>query len=306
MYEGEAPVEMEGYYTHLISDRATDYVRTSGDAPFYMQVNYNSPHWPWEGPGDRSVGEEIERRYRENTVPFPLLHGDAGSLAKYGEMIESMDEGIGQILDALDETGKADDTIIVFASDNGGERYSFMWPFVGEKGDVTEGGIRVPFIVRWPAAIDPQQWTDAPHQTTDWTATMLDVAGAPAAEDHLLDGFSLLPWLVDGADHPGHDLFWRISSQGALRRGKYKYLVDCRDRARLSNWPRYPAHVHQLFDLSGDAREHADIARHHPELVASMRAEWERINDTLLPYPDDHPGVPRHARPGQPAVSSAD
>ena len=121
-----------------------------------------------------------------------------------------------------------------------------------------------------------------------------------------LDGVSLVPWLVEGADHPGQDLFWRISSQGALRRGRYKYVVDQRDRAVLGSWPRRPGVKHQLFDLSGDGREHADLARHHPDVLASLRAEWERIDSTLLPYPDDHPGLPRHATAGRPAVSQPD
>ena len=125
-----------------------------------MQVNYNSPHWPWEGRNDRDVAERIASDYSSRAkLPFPLFHNDGGSLAKYGELIETMDEGIGRILDMLDETGRADDTLICFASDNGGERYSFMWPFIGEKGDVTEGGIRVP--VHRPMASSLQLWRNA-------------------------------------------------------------------------------------------------------------------------------------------------
>ena len=321
LYEGETPVELEGYYTELIADRAVDYIgQQTADQPFYMQVNWNAPHWPWEGPGDAAVGVEIERRHRDGEDRFPLLHFDGGSLAKYGELVEAMDDGIGRILGALDEQGLADDTIVIFCSDNGGERYSFMWPFVGEKGDVTEGGIRVPFILRWPSAIDGGQWSDATSITMDWTVTLLEAAGAapdPAVPDPLpmaelpMDGVSLLPWLLDGADHPGHDLFWRISSQGALRRGRYKLVIDNRPQTRLGNWPLVPAGAVKLFDVAGDGREHADIARHHPDLVAAMRAEWDRIDDTLLPYPPDHPGRPenvgpRLARLGAPAVSRPD
>lgn len=312
LYEGETPIEMQGYYTELIADRAVDYVREQdADTPFYMQVNWNAPHWPWEGPDDADVGAEIERRYREGVDPFPLLHNDGGSLAKYAELVESMDDGIGRILDALDEQGLADDTIVVFCSDNGGERYSFMWPFVGEKGDVTEGGIRVPFIMRWPAAVDGGQWTDATTTTADWTATFLDAGGTGPAPDYPSDGVSLLPWLVDGADHPDHTLFWRISSQGALRRGRWKLLIDNRPQPRLGNWPLLPHGAVKLFDLTSDGREHADLAPHHPELVADMHAEWERINATLLPYPDDHDGRPENVGPrlaelGSPAISRAD
>jgi arylsulfatase A-like enzyme len=306
LYEGETPVEQEGYYTSLISDRVVDHIASSGDEPFYVQVNYTAPHWPWEGPGDEALAHEILEELRSVPTSLPLRHLDGGSLAKYAEMVEAMDSGIGRILDALDEHGKADDTVVIFCSDNGGERYSFMWPFVGEKGDITEGGIRVPFIVRWPSAISAGQWSDAPIQTTDWTATLIDAAGASPDPGYPLDAVSLLPWLVDGAPFPEHDLFWRTASQGALRRGRWKYVVDCRDRASLGNWPLKPAHVHQLFDLAGDSREKADVARHHTDVLVALRTEWERVNSTLLPYPDDHRNVPRHARPGFPAVSRPD
>ena len=312
LFEGETPVEKEGYYTDLISDRAVDYVTSaSPDEQFYMQVNYTAPHWPWEGRGDRDVADRIAGDYRNGTHPFPLLHLDSGSLAKYGELVETMDEGIGRILDAVDASGRADDTLICFCSDNGGERYSFVWPFVGEKGDITEGGIRIPFIARWPAAIKAGQCSDSANVLYDWTATFLDAAGTGPDPATPMDGRSLLPWLVDGKPHPNHDLFWRISSQGALRMGQFKYIVDHRPSAMLGNWPRMPGTRHQLFDLSGDGRESANIARHHPELLAQLRAEWERINAELLPYPPDHHSLPRNtapsmATPTSPAISRPD
>lgn len=217
-----------------------------------------------------------------------------------------MDEGVGRILDALDETGRANDTLVCFCSDNGGERYSYMWPFVGQKGDVHEGGIRVPFVLRWPAAIKAGQCSDGHHGLTDWTATLLDAAGTCPAPNVPIDWVSLLPWLVDGVPHPDHDLFWRVSSQGALRRGRFKYIVDRRDKAIMGDWPRLPGTRHHLYDLSGDGREAADIGRHHPDVLATLRAEYERIDAELLPYPPDHPGVPSLATATEPAVSRAD
>jgi arylsulfatase A-like enzyme len=307
LYEGETPVGMEGYYTDLISDRAVEYVSACDrDEQFYLQVNYNAPHWPWEGRDDRAVGDEIQRRYTAGEQPLPILHSDAGSLAKYAEMIEQMDEGIGRILGALDATGRAEDTLICFCSDNGGERYSAMWPFIGEKGDVHEGGIRVPFVASWPAAIAGQQVSEGHHILMDWTATFLDAAGTGPSSDVPLDGVSLLPWLLDGSPHPDHDLFWRVASQGALRRGQFKYVFNNRDQAFLGSWPRMIRFSHRLYDLSGDGREVADVSRHHPEVLATLRTEWERINSELLPYPAGHRGVPRRATASQPAISQPD
>ncbi len=309
LFEGETPVEMTGYYTDVISERAAAFMSAEREAPFYLQLNYTAPHWPWEGRGDAAVGAAIRADYAEGRVPFPMLHKDGGSLAKYAELVEAMDDGIGVVLDALEATGKADDTIVIFTSDNGGERWSNNWPFVGEKGDLTEGGIRVPFLLRWPAVVEPGQERDEPTITMDWTATLLEAGGAAPDPDWPLDGVGLLAWLVDGAPFPEHDLVWRISSQGAIRRGRFKYLRDGRDRALLGNWPRQYARtgVHELlFDVTVDGREAADLARHHPEVVAELRAAWDRYDAELLPIPPDHPGVPRRATPGRPAVGQAD
>lgn len=292
LYENETPVEHVGYYTDLISDRAAEFVAAESAEPFYVQLNYTAPHWPWEGPNDHEIGREIRRRYDEDWSHSPLMHLDGGSLAKYGELVEAMDAGIGRVLTALAGAGKTDNTIVMFTSDNGGERWSKNWPFVGEKGDLTEGGIRVPHLLRWPALMAPGQVSDKPVITMDWTATLIDAAGTSPEADWPLDGMSLLPWLLEGADFPGHDLFWRTSNQGALRRGRFKYLLDKRDRPVLGNWPRWPGEYHLLYDVTVDGREQADLAEQQVDLLAAMKAAWGRIEAELLPYPPEHPGVP--------------
>ena len=293
LYEGETPVERVGYYTDLISDRAAEFVAANSAEPFYVQLNYTAPHWPWEGPHDHEVGREIRGRYDEAWTHSPLMHFDRGSLAKYGEMVEAMDAGIGRVLTALANARKSDNTIVIFTSDNGGERWAKNWPFVGEKGDLTEGGVRVPHLLRWPEVVAPDQVSDKPVSTLDWTATLIDAAGNSPEPAWPLDGMSLLPWLLDGADFPEHDLFWRTSNQGALRRGKFKYLFDKRDRPVLGNWPRWPGDYHLLYDVTVDGREQANVAEHHPDLLAAMKSTWNRIESELLPYPPEHPGVPR-------------
>jgi len=310
LFEGETPVELTGYYTDMISERAAQFVAAERSTPFYLQLNYTAPHWPWEGRDDADVGRYIRGEYERGEVPFPLLHLDGGSLAKYGELVEAMDDGIGLVLDALAEAGRSDNTMIVFCSDNGGERWSKNWPFVGEKGDLQEGGIRVPLILRWPRAVSPGQVSDRPNITMDWTATMLDAAGTSPADSHPTDGVSLLPWLVEGTGYPDHDLFWRIASQGALRRGRFKYVRDGRDRARLGNWPRSfqrsQGHFDLLYDVSVDGREAAEISRHHPDVVAELKRAWEQIDAELLAYPLGHRNLPRHATGDRSAVSQPD
>jgi arylsulfatase A-like enzyme len=289
LYEGETPIEEYGYYTEMISHRASDYIRShEQDRPFYLQVNYTAPHWPWEGPTDRATSEKVTAAMARDPLTA-LFHFEGGSLSTYRSMVQAMDEGIAEILDALAETGQTDDTIVIFSSDNGGERFAFLWPFVGEKGDLEEGGIRVPLIVRWPSAIRPGQVSDEPVVTMDLTATLIDAAGLRPDPAYPLDGVSILPWLVDAEPLPERDLLWRTREQGAIRRGSYKLLYDRQakplwGRAFAADGPRV-----RLFDVTVDGREKADLSGGHPELTSELLAIWQAFDDALLPYPQTHP-----------------
>lgn len=303
LWEGETEIEEVGYYTHMISDRVSDFIRNADDEkPFYIQVNYTAPHWPWEGPGDAELSEQVTSIMRQD--PFTgIFHYYGGTLEKYAEMIEVMDEGIGQIVNALAERGMTDDTIVVFMSDNGGERFSFMWPFVGEKGYLEEGGIRVPFIMRWPRAIDPGQVSDVPADTMDVTATVLDAAGVTPHKEYPLDGVSLLPWLVDGAHAPEHDLMWRTAEQGAIRRGDYKVLIDREAKPLWFHAFAKEGERVRLINVAEDARERKDLSESYPELVEEMLATWRSFDAEMLPYEE---AKPVNKRSGKKKVSQAD
>lgn len=288
LYEGETPIAEAGYYTEQISRRGTEYVRehARSQRPFYLQLNYTAPHWPWEGPGDESVSEKVTAAAREGRGTG-LFHFEGGSLRTYHEMVKAMDAGIGTILGELDRAGVANQTIFVFTSDNGGERYAFLWPFVGQKGDLEEGGIRVPLIMRWPDALDGRQVSDVPMVTMDLTATLLDAAGADPDPNHPLDGVSLLSWLIDGREPADRDLLWRTRHQGALRRGRFKLLYD-REQQPLPPYRiemPFKAPQARLYDVTVDGREKADLGLQHPDLVAELLAEWKRFDQALLPYP---------------------
>lgn len=195
---------------------------------------------------------------------------------------------------------------MIFSSDNGGERWSKSWPLVGQKGDITEGGIRVPFILRWPAAVGGGQVCDEPSITMDWVATFLDAAGTTPHADFPLDGVSLLSWLTEGAIYPEHDLFWRIASQSAMRRGPLKYVQSSRPRPVSNNWPVIPGDHEMLYDVTVDGREAADIIHRYPDEAAAMRAELDKLNAELLPYPPDHRNAPHRAAAAGLTVSQPD
>jgi arylsulfatase A-like enzyme len=294
LYEGEVAVEQIGYYTEILSERAADFLgRQDPQHPFYLQLNYTAPHWPWEGPHDEETSAKVTRAAGSDALRA-LFHLEGGSLNTYRQMVHSLDNGVGAVLDALDASGLRDDTIVVFASDNGGERFAFLWPFVGEKGDLEEGGIRVPLIVRWPAALGGGQVSDLPVITMDWTATLLDAAAASPDRAYPLDGTSLLPWLLDGAPGPGRDLLWRTRAQGAVRRGSHKLLIDHDHRPPRWMAREEPGRRVRLYDVTVDGRERADIHGQHPELTHELLAVWERFDRALLPYP---PPTAHHTEP---------
>lgn len=288
LYEGEVEVDGLGYYTELITDRTVDFIENADDQPFYVQVNYTAPHWPWEGPNDQEWSKKVTEGLG---VPGGgrLFDWEGGSIAKYAELVEAMDDGIGRIMTALDEQGLTENTIVVFMSDNGGERFSFMWPFVGEKGDLEEGGIRIPFIVRWPAAIEPGQVSELPIQTMDVTATVVSAAGGHAHPDYAFDGVDFLPWLVEGAPAPERDLMWRTQLQGALRRGGFKLLVDRKAKPLWFVWFAKEGERVRLIDVAEDGRERRDVSSLHPELTAEMLATWREFDASLLPYAGNEP-----------------
>ncbi|MEZ5651055.1 MAG: sulfatase-like hydrolase/transferase [Burkholderiaceae bacterium] len=267
LWRNEDPSEAEGYLTDLISDAAVEFVaRQNADRGFLLSLHYSAPHWPWQTRDDRAESERIGAK---------VYHTDGGSLATYHRMIRQMDEGIGRVLDALATRGLAENTLIVFTSDNGGERFSDVWPFVGGKMDLLEGGIRVPMLARWPARITPGRISDLPNMTMDWTATFLDAAGVPPHPDYPLDGVSLVPLFDDPAWRVRRDLFWRTTHrrQRALRRDHWKYLS-------------MDGHEY-LFDLATDERERANLALREPACMAELRAAWQAWDAGLPPVPED-------------------
>lgn len=271
LYLGDAEQQEDGYLTDLITDHGLNFVRRmAGGArsgtPFFLSLHYTAPHWPWETRDDEALAQEVKGN---------LFHLHGGNIDTYRRMIHHMDEGIGRLMDLLRAEGLERDTLVVFTSDNGGERFSDNWPLVGGKMDLTEGGIRVPWIAHWPAVIAPGSTSTQTCMTMDWSATMLDAAGATAAASHPLDGRSLMPLLRDATWRDDQPLFWRMNHRGqrAMRHGPWKYLrVDGHD---------------YLFNLEGDERERANLAPIAPERLAAMVQAWEAWEATMPPIPAD-------------------
>ncbi len=265
LYADGAEVHRSGYVTDLITEHAVQFIRRSA-GPFLLSVHYTAPHWPWETRADEDEARRIHKA---------IHHIDGGSLEIYRSMLSHMDEGIGRILDAVAACGADQNTLVVFTSDNGGERFSDTWPFVGKKMDLLEGGIRVPTIARWPALIRAGSETAQMAITMDWVATFFAAAGVKAHPDYPLDGIDLQPVLKNPAAVTGRELYWRMKhrSQRAVRAGDWKYLaVDGHEF---------------LYDLSKDSRERANFAQRYPARLDELRAKYDAWHATMPPVPPE-------------------
>jgi arylsulfatase A-like enzyme len=271
MYLGEDEHHEVGYLTDVLSQRTVDHIhQRAADAragtPFFLSLHYTAPHWPWETRDDAHVAPAVAKH---------LFHLDGGNVHSYRRMIHHMDEGIGRIMAALRQHGLDHNTLVVFTSDNGGERFSDNWPLVGGKMDLTEGGIRVPWIAHWPAAIAPGAVSTQHCMTMDWSATLLEAGGGQADPGWPLDGQSLLGVLREPAQRFERPLYWRMNHRGqrALREGDWKYLqVDGHE---------------YLFNLAQDERERANLAAREPQRLERLRAQWLAWDATMPPIPVD-------------------
>jgi arylsulfatase A-like enzyme len=268
LYEGEVPVERVGYYTQILADESSHYVRDyvqQGQAqPFFLSLHFTAPHWPWMGPDDEAVSHNLK----------DLFHYDGGNLKTYAKMVRSLDGAVGQVLAALDDQGIANNTIVIFTSDNGGERFSKTWPFTGQKTELLEGGLRVPTLLRWPARLAPQV-SDQVTITMDWLPTLLAAAGTVPDAAYPSDGEDILPVLLGARAPYPRTLYWRYKAQAqrAVRDGDWKYLKINDNEF--------------LFDVAHDVRERANLRHRHPEVFQRLKQQWEAWNSEQLPITDE-------------------
>ena len=259
LYENTTPSPKEGYLTDLFTDRAVEIVGRTHSRPFFLSLQYNAPHWPWEGPGDRALA-------RNTSTAVPA----SGSNEIYAEMMKSMDSGIGRVFEALKKANLDRNTLVVFTSDNGGERYSLNWPFQFQKMYLWEGGLRVPAIVRWPGVVPAGKVTAQVALTMDWHATFLDVAGAQSDPAYRSDGESVMAVCTGSRPEFDRTVFWRLRTkpQDASRMGKWKYLRDGAEE--------------HLFDLAADPGESVDLKTKQADTFEKLRANFKKWESTML------------------------
>ena len=264
LWDDNVPVERSGYMTNLLGNRAVDVIKGHARSrePFLLSLHFNAPHWPWEAPGDEAESARIRAT--------ALADYDGGSQRTYQRMITEMDTQVGRVLDTLASNGFADNTLVVFTSDNGGERFADTWPFTGRKTELLEGGLRIPAIVSWPAALPQNRTSNQVAITMDWLPTFLAAAGSGPHPSFPSDGINLLQ-VLRGAPAVSRKLFWRYkgNAQRALRDGDFKYL-KIRDNTFL-------------FNVADDPMERANLKTRRAAVYDRLEHEWLVWNATMLP-----------------------
>jgi arylsulfatase A-like enzyme len=278
------------YLTDYLFRKATDYIRRHQGEPFYLQLSPYSVHTPMQAPDDRVAHYAEKTPVRGHNNPT------------YAAMIESVDRGVGRVMQTLRDLGLRENTIVIFYSDNGGlggyqsiglenNGITDNAPLKGGKGSFYEGGIRVPLIVRWPGVVRPGTTTDEPVIGTDFYPTLLEAVGAAPPDGYPLSGTSFLPVLKDAGaklarealhwHFPGYlqaygPGLWRTSPVSVIRSGDWKLL-------KFYEGPRV-----ELYNLAEDLGETVDLSGQRPEKREELLGrlnEWLRAHDAPMPSP---------------------
>lgn len=260
------------------------FIKKNGDSPFFLYLAYFSPHVPLE------ATETYLKRFPRSTGS-----GQAGDMPERRRtalaMMAAVDDGVGRIMELLEEKGLRKNTLIIFTSDNGAplgaqtakvmddvlpvSKVGPPWdgsrndPLRGEKGMLSEGGMRVPFIMAWPDRLPPETIYKKPVSSLDIAATANAMAGLP--NDPLLDGVNLIPYLTgELSDAPHGDLFWKFWNQAAIRSGDWKFIRSGRN-------------IEMLFNLQNDKEENHDVIRQYPEIAQELKKKLSGWADQMTP-----------------------
>jgi arylsulfatase A-like enzyme len=257
------------YATDLFNREALRFIRgdvspkpeRGTDQPWFLYLCFNAPH------GASSFGADENNPRSRSGVQAPdeyvAKYSDAklsDNLKRYYAAVTCLDAAIGEILRLIDEQGQTNNTLIIFQSDNGGSGNGGNAPLRGAKSTLWEGGLRVPFVARWPGQIPPGRVSDEFLTTLEIMPTLAFAAGAKTPDGVILDGYDMLPTLAGQAPSPRQEMYWEFRGQKAARIGNYKWI----DSDRASG----------LYDLATDIGESKDLTANHPALAGDIASRW--------------------------------
>jgi arylsulfatase A-like enzyme len=288
LYEGRERVEASGYLTDVLTDRAVAFIKREKSRPFFLYLAYNAVHTPMQAPEKylaRFNGIADERR------------------RTYAAMMSAMDDGIGRTLAALRAEGLEENTLIFFFSDNGGPTMpgttingATNTPLRGSKRQTWEGGIRVPFLIRWKGRLPEGKVDSRPIIQLDVLPTALAAAGVGPMAEWKLDGVNLLPYLNGKLqDAPHQALYWRLFAHMAIRKGPWKLVKTMEGPLLPADTTNPDLSGAQLFNLATDVGEQHDLAATRPEKVKELADDWLRWSREMA-KPLWEPGAGRRGR----------
>ena len=250
---GMEPVEVDDYLTEVFTREAVSFIERHKEEPFFLYVPYTAVHGPLQ----------VTLKYYNR---FPHIEDEAARI--YAAMTSALDDGIGEVLDALEENDLEENTMVLFISDNGAgvADYASNKPFRMGKHTMFEGGVRVPFVMKWPAGIPKGETYTQPVSSLDVFPTALVAAGGKLPKKGVLNGVDLVPYLNgEKSGKPHEKLFWRTGSVWAARQGDWK-LIYAADR----RW---------LYDLAKDPGEITNLAEKRPDIVEAVTASYDKWNE---------------------------
>ena len=253
------------YATEVFKRESLRFINENHEQPFFLYVAFNAPHGAsnLDKPGVQAPEEYIRK--------YPKMDPKA-KLTSYYAAVTCMDEAIGGLLDTLKKHDLEKDTLVVFMSDNGGSGNGGNAPLKGAKSTMWEGGLRVPFIARWPGKLPAGKVTDEFLTALELFPTFTDVAAGKRPQDVILDGFNLLPILQGKVKSPRTEMYWERRSDRAARVGNWKWVQSAKGNG--------------LFDLSTDLSEKKDLTTEKPEIAAMMKSKfagWKQEMDKAEP-----------------------
>jgi arylsulfatase A-like enzyme len=270
------PAPHTQYLTDQFGAEAVAFAKSHRAEPWFLYLAFNAPDTPLEAPP-----EYLAR----------VAHIPEGPRRTYAAMVTALDDNVGRLLARLRETGQEERTLIVFLSDNGGQitigaRAGNNAPLSGEKGDVLEGGIRVPFALQWRGTLPAGQVFDAPVITLDLLPTFLAAAGVTPQPEWKLDGVNLLPLLTSQTQPAPRTLYWRLNRpvqnpphRRAIRSGDWK-LFHHPTRSAGGNFDNQ--HIDRLVNLDADIAERNDLSTTEAQRRAKMQSDWDQWNSELM------------------------
>jgi arylsulfatase A-like enzyme len=274
MYSGNDRITDEGYATTLFRDKSVQFIRDNQDNPFFLYVPFNAPHG----------SSNLDGQSHQAPDEFIEIYGEPPGTEdmRYKAKVTCLDAAVGEILETLDELGLRENTLFIFTNDHGGYNNGQLR---GGKANMYEGGLRTPFIARWPGRISEGVTSSAFCSHLDLVPTFLSAAGVDRPNGRPLDGYDLLPVLTGESESPRDRHFWEWRAKRAVRIDDWKWVLETDDLGAVPD----PEATGELYNLTEDVEEQNNLAAANPEKLRELKGAWEAWIRDMAATPERGP-----------------